>query len=165
MIFDERFTLDWRPHKKRDLAVGKTKRGKGTKIMAITDSNGLPMAATVGSASPHEIKYVNSTIESSFIKEKPKYLIGDKAYDSDPLDTQLLKDYGIELIAPHRRNRKSKKTQDGRKLRRYVRRWKIERLFSWLQNYRRVLVRFEYHVQNFLAFVLLACSIMLLRQF
>ena len=75
--------------------------------------------------------FQNLSIDSSFIKEKPKNLIGDKAYYSDPLETQLLKDYGIEVIAPHRRNRKSKKTQDGRKLRRYVRRWKIERLFSW----------------------------------
>ena len=42
------------------------------------------------------------------------------------------------MIAPHRKNRKKKKTQDGRKLRRYKRRWKIERLFAWLQNFRRL---------------------------
>ena len=39
------------------------------------------------------------------------------------------------MIAPHRKNRKKGKTQDGRKLRRYKRRWKIERLFAWLQNF------------------------------
>ena len=55
-------------------------------------------------------------------------MIGDKAYDSDPLEEVLLEE-GIEMIAPHRKNRKKPKTQDRRKLRRYKRRWKIERLF------------------------------------
>jgi IS4 transposase len=62
----------------------------------------------------------------------PQRLIADRANDSDPLDAEK----GIELIAPHRRNRKKAKTQDGRKLRRYKRRWKIERLFAWLGNFR-----------------------------
>jgi hypothetical protein len=47
------------------------------------------------------------------------------------MDAELAQ-LGIELIAPHRRNRKKPKTQDGRPLRRYKRRWKIERLFAWL---------------------------------
>jgi IS4 transposase len=63
-------------------------------------------------------------------------LIGDKAYDSDALDQQL-SECGIEMISPNRTNRKQK-TQDGRPLRRYRRRWKVERLFAWMQNYRRL---------------------------
>ena len=47
-----------RTGKKRGLAVGKTKRGKGTKILAIADACGLPVAAHVESASPHEVKLV-----------------------------------------------------------------------------------------------------------
>jgi hypothetical protein len=47
----------------------------------------------------------------------------ESAYDSDRLDAEL-RQYGIELIAPHRSNRKNK-TQDGRRLRRYCRRWKL----------------------------------------
>jgi transposase len=89
-------------------------------------------------------------------------LIGDKAYDSDPLDAELA-ERGIELIAPHRRNRKKPQTQDGRKLRRYKRRWKVERLNAWLQNFRRVATRFDYHVENFLGFVHLGCIKILLR--
>ncbi len=89
-------------------------------------------------------------------------MIGDKAYDSDPLDAELA-GRGIELIAPHRRNRKKPRTQDGRKLRRYRRRWKVERLNAWLQNFRRVATRFEYHVENFLGFVHLGCIKILLR--
>ncbi|WP_162426437.1 hypothetical protein [Pontibacter pudoricolor] len=51
----------------------------------------------------------------------PHCLIGDRAYDSDPLDEKL-REKGVELIAPHRKNRVKKKTQDGRKLRRYKKR-------------------------------------------
>ena len=89
-------------------------------------------------------------------------MIGDKAYDSDPLDSELA-ERGIELIAPHRANRKKLATQDGRKLRRYRRRWKVERLWAWLQNFRRVATRFDFHVENFLGFVHLGCIKILLR--
>ena len=62
---------------------------------------------------------------------QPERVIADKAYDSDPL-RQALHERGMELICPHRANRKRAKTQDGRKLRRYRRRWRIERTFAWL---------------------------------
>jgi transposase len=67
--------------------------------------------------------------------------------------------------AAHRRNRKRRKTQDGRRLRRYRRRWTIERLFAWLGNYfRRLVVRYERQVENYLGFVQLGCAVILLRQ-
>jgi transposase len=50
-------------------------------------------------------------------------------------------------------------------LRRYTRRWKIERLFAWLQNYRRLLVRHDYHLDNFLGFVHVACILILMRRY
>jgi transposase len=133
--------------------------------MAIADAAGLPVAAHVESASPHEVKLVEDTIDSSFTEYAPDKLVGDKAYDSDKLDDQLLDGRGVEMIAPHRKGRIKKKTQDGRKLRRYRRRWKVERLFAWLQNYRRLIVRYEYHVENFLAMVQLGCIKILLRFF
>lgn len=69
------------------------------------------------------------------------------------------------MIAPHRRNRKKKKTQDGRKLRRYKeRRWKVERLFAWLQNFRRLVVRYEYKDENFQGMTQLGCIVILLRK-
>jgi transposase len=149
---------------KRGGCVGKTKRGKGTKIMAIADCSGLPLSVHVESASPHEVTLVQPTLQARFVEAAPQRLIGDKAYDSDPLD-EALKEQGIELIAPHRRNRTKPKTQDGRKLRRYKRRWKVERFFAWLQNYRRVTVRYERHACNFLGLVKLACLCILLRAF
>ena len=129
--------------------------------MAVADGAGLPLAVCIESASPHETKLVAETLDNSFIDEDPERLIGDKAYDSDGLDDELA-ERGIELIAPNRRNRT--KTQDGRKLRRYKRRWKVERLFAWLQNFRRLVVRYEYHGDNFEGFVHLGCIVILLRR-
>jgi transposase len=133
--------------------------------MAIADAAGFPVAAHVASASPHEVTLIEDTIDSSFTENAPERLIGDKAYDSDGHDQLLLAERGIEMIAPHRQGRKKPSTQDGRKLRRYCRRWKVERFFAWLQNFRRLVVRYEYHVENFLALVQLGCSIILLRLF
>jgi transposase len=133
--------------------------------MAIADASGIPVAAHIESASPHEVKLVDATIDSGFTEYAPDKLIGDKAYDSDGLDQRLLDERGVEMIAPHRRGRKKPKTQDGRKLRPYRRRWKVERLFAWLQNFRRLVVRYEYHADNFLGMVQLGCSIILLRFF
>ena len=132
--------------------------------MAIADASGLPVSLWAGEANTHECKLVEKTIDARFVKDKPKILIGDLAYDSDPLDKKLLK-RKIKLIAPHKQNRKRKPTQDGRVLRRYVRRWKIERLFAWLQNYRRCGTRYDYYVENYLGFVQLACIIILAKQF
>jgi transposase len=92
-------------------------------------------------------------------------MIGDRAYDSDPLDQQLQQQHGIELIAPHKVNRSKPKTQDGRKLRRYCRRWKIERLFAWLHNFRRLVTRWEFYEANFLGLVQLGCILILMRNY
>ena len=79
-----------------------------SKIMAIADRGGLPVAVCIESASPHEVKLVEKTLDHRFIDEQPKKLIGDKAYDSDPLDDKLKTERNIEMIVPHRlvRNRK-----------------------------------------------------------
>ena len=142
--------------------MGKTKRGKGTKIMAVADRHGLPVAVSIASASPHEVTLVGQTLAEMVISDAPEYLIGDNAYDSDKLDAQLAP-CGVKVIAPHRGNRKNR-TQDGRALRRYRRRWKIERVFAWLQNFRRLVVRYEYRADNFLGMVHLAVIVILLRR-
>ena len=147
---------------KRGRLVGKTKRGKGTKIMGIADGHGLPLAVRTESASPAEVKLVEKTLEERVVADVPERLIGDKAYDSDRLDEQLMQNYGTEMIAPNKENRRTP-TQDGRPLRRFVRRWKIERMFAWLFNFRRLVVRYEYHAENFQGFVHLAAAIILLR--
>jgi len=129
--------------------------------MAVADSHGLPVGLSIESASPHEVKLVDSALVEMVIAKAPQNLVGDNAYDSDKLDAELIQ-YGIELVAPHRSNRKNK-TQDGRRLRLYRRRWKIERLFAWLQNFRRLVVRYERHANNFLGMLHLGCCLILMR--
>ena len=105
---------------------------------------------------------MEKTLDERIVPEVPVRLIGDKAYDSDRLDEALLQQYGTEMIAPNKCNRRVA-TQDGRPLRRYIRRWKMERLFAWLFNFRRLVVRYVYHAENFQGFVHLAAAIILLR--
>lgn len=150
--------------KKRGAGVGKTKRGKGTKIMGLTDARGLPIAIDTSSASPHEVTLVDDTLDACFLEELPANVIGDKAYDSDPLDERLAEERGVMMIAPHKTNRRKSPTQDGRVLRRYKKRWKVERLFAWLQNFRRLVVRYEYRLENFLGMAQLGCIVILLRR-
>jgi transposase len=149
---------------KRGECVGKTKRGKGSKIMVLADGRGLPLGAEIASASPHEVKLIEPLLEERILPNKPRRLIYDLAADSDPLRARLAK-RGIELVCPHRENRKKPPTQDGRKLRRYRRRWKIERSIGWLQNFRRLVTRYEYYAHLFHGFVQLACLIVVMRRF
>jgi len=131
--------------------------------MAIADRQGLPVACSIASASPHETKLVEATVAQRFTQAKPGRMIGDRAYDCDSLDRRLRQKYRIRLIALHKHNRRRKNTQDGRELRRYCRRWKIERLFAWLHNFRRLVSRWEYHEANFLGRLQLGCLVILLR--
>lgn len=71
---------------------------------------------------------VHDTLDARWVCGLPVRILGDKAYDSDKLDAELA-EKGIEMICPNKINR-IKKTQDGRQLRRYKRRWKVERAFA-----------------------------------
>jgi IS4 transposase len=121
----------------------------------------LPAAIHVEAAGPHESRAATAALERRFIEDLPERWIGDKAFDCDGLDRSLEEDDGVERIAPNRSNRG--KTQDGRPLRRYRRRWKVERLFAWLQHFRRILVRYDYYLENYIGFVHLGCILILLR--
>jgi transposase len=148
---------------KRGSTVGPTKRGKGSKIMAIADGHGFPLSVYVASASPHETKLIEPTLDQRFLADLPERMVGDRAYDSDPLDQRILERYGVQLIAPHKFLRVAVATQDGPVLRRYRRRWKVEGLFAWLHNFRRIVMRWEYYPENSLGMIQLACAIILLR--
>jgi transposase len=139
--------------------------------MALGDGHGTPLVAETESASVHEVKLIESLVEKVRIprqgrgrpRKKVKRLIYDKAADSDPLRKRL-KRRGTDLIAPHRDNRVKRPMQDGRKLRRYGRRWKIERTFAWIQNFRRLVVRYERKIEMFDAFLQLGCTIIALNK-
>ena len=124
--------------------------------MVLADGKGIPLGVSLHSASPHEVKLAHKTLAT--VKGKPRYLVCDKAYDSDAFRDELGK-LGIELVAPHRSNRKKAKRQDGRSLRRYKRRWKIERTIAWLGNYRRLVTRWERNDKMYQAFLHIACAL------
>jgi transposase len=144
--------------------IGCTKAGKGVKIMVLVDARGLPVAVDTMSASPHESQLVQHLFEFMLTEMPPEYLVGDKAYDSDRLDEQMANE-GVKMIAPHRSNRlPENKTQDGRELRRYKRRWTVERTISWFQNYRRLCIRWEKTAMLFQGFLHFSCTMLLLKQ-
>jgi transposase len=94
---------------------------------------------------------------------KPKRLVADRGYDSNAARA-LLVSRDIEPIIPKRRNNTRATHQDGRKLRRYRRRYIIERTNSWLQNFRRLVVRYERKAKNFEALVHMACALVTLNR-
>jgi transposase len=153
-----------RPGEKGGERVGETKRGKGAKLMLLADGGGLPLAAGVHSAGPAEVRLIEPLLARRILRRLPQRLIYDKAADCDALRVRLAK-RGIDLISPHRRNRARAKLQDGRKLRRYRRRWKIERSIAWLFNFRRLVVRYEHHAHLFFGLVQFACLYTTLRRF
>jgi len=139
--------------------------------MVVVDGQGIPLGVHLDSASPAEVTLVAPTLKTIAVpragpgrpRQNPDRLIADRGYDSDPLRQRLARQ-GIDLIVPHRKNRKKPPTQDGRKLRRYQRRWKVERTFSWLSTFRRLVVRWDYSLKMYLAFFHLACLIITLRR-
>ena len=133
--------------------------------MAIADRDGLPISICIADGSRHDVALTDLALDEAFVDELPKNLIGDKAWDSGKHQKYLRNERNIELIAPLKGgSRPSKRKQDGRKMRRYKRRWKVERLFAWLHNFRRLVVRWERKSENYLGFLQMGCVVILLRQ-
>lgn len=138
--------------------------------MVVVDGQGVPLGSQLVSASPGEVTLAESTLQKISVpqarggrpKTRPLRVVADKAYDSDKLRWSLLK-RGIVLISPHRQGRKKPSLNDGRELRRYRNRWKIERTFAWLGNFRRLLVRYDHDIKMYKAFFHVACLIITLR--
>ena len=140
--------------------------------MMVTDGEGVPLATHIESASPAEVKLIETTLSKISVRKsgsagapraKPDRLVADRAYDSNGLRARLAK-RGIQPIIPARSTSLSATHQDGRPLRRYARRWKIERTFAWLLSFRRITVRWEQLDYMYEAFVHLACAFIVLRR-
>jgi transposase len=132
--------------------------------MAIADRNGLPLALYLASGSRFDSVLTEGTLDAAFVAQLPPRLIGDKAWDGAPLAQRLWDKRRIDLIAPKRRGRgATRRRQDGRKLRRYKRRWRVESLFANLKRFRRIATRWDVKSANFFGFLQLAASVLLLR--
>jgi transposase len=152
--------------------VGKTKRGKGTKWMVLVDGAGTPLGAYLEAASPAEVTLLERTLDTVAVgrpgkpgrpRKRPARLIADRGYDSNPLRARLAQ-RGIEPLIPARRNHKKATHQDGRKLRRYRRRWIVERTFAWLGHFRRLVVRYERLITTYAGLFHIACALLTLRR-
>jgi transposase len=138
--------------------------------MVLVDGQGLPLGVRLESASPGEATLAEATLAEVAVPRpqgrprcKPQRVIADRAYDSDPL-RQRLRQRGIELIVPYRKNNRQRKYEDGRKLRRYRRCWIVERTNAWLGQFRRLLVRQEHLLTTYKAFFHIACLWITLRR-
>ncbi len=134
--------------------------------MVLADGAGTPLGIHVEAASPAEVKLLEPTLENLDqvgLDGQPERLIADRGYDSNAV-REWLEERGIEPIIPARRNNRKATHQDGRKLRRYKHRWIIERTNAWLQNFRRLAVRYERSVVVFTAMVHLACALICLNR-
>jgi transposase len=145
--------------------VGQTKIGKGSKVLVVADGHGLPIGLHVDSAQPHELRLVDATLATVRVPQKrgrprtrPKELVADKAYDSRDF-RQRLRRRGIKPTIPTFERRQRRKPNRGRPLKTgasYRQRWKVERCFGWMDNCRRLVVRYERSVEHYKAFCLIA---------
>lgn len=132
--------------------------------MALADRHGLPLAVHIDAGNRHDSALTDATLDAAFVDELPPRLIADKAWDSKKHADILARERNIELIAPKKRGKRTnKRQQDGRSLRRYKRRWLVERLFSWLKMFRRIGTRYDRKAENYLGLVHLACIVIFLR--
>ena len=132
--------------------------------MILTEGGGLPISALAAGANLGETTLLEPLLEQRVIRRRPKRLIYDRALDSDA-HRRRLASQAIELVCPHRKNRRRPKLQDGRALRRYRRRWTVERSNAWLHNFRRFATRHDWSLLSFTGFVQLACLMVVLNRF
>ena len=157
--------------KKGGLHVGNTRKGKGTKLVVVASGEGVPIGILTAPANPHESHLAEEALRSVRVPRKgrgrprttPSRLIGDKAYGASPKLRKRLRRRGIDLIAPGLSNRPN--IQDGRKLRRYKRRWIIERTNSWFNTAcRRLTTPIERSLTVFTGFIHVAIIMICLRR-
>ena len=136
------------------------RRKSGTKRSLLVEANGIPVGLVVDGANRHDMKLTKPTLESIIVKKPkpkrkaPQNICMDKGYDY-PEVRELLQDWGYTVHIPHRGGQAKAK----KKIPRYrSRRWVVERTHSWLNRFRRLLIRWEKKVDNYLAMLHLACA-------
>jgi transposase len=135
------------------------------KLEVVVDASGLPLGMATASADVSEQELLKPALDDVPVEIPPGTpVITDKGHDSDPLRDDL-EDAGYEPIIPHRRNRVKPSRNDGRRLRRYRHRWKVERTNAWLHCYRGVAVRWSYYSFLYDGLVYIAFIHMALQRF
>lgn len=136
------------------------------KVEVVTEATGIPIGVATDAANVPETVLAGAALADIPADVPVPFgvpLIADRAYDSDPLRDDLAAD-GYRLLSPHRKNRTRPSRNDGRRMRRYKRRWIVERTFAWVHSYRRVVTRYERRVDLYDGFVHLACAFIALNR-
>lgn len=180
---DQRGQLDWSmafldgsfaPAKKGGDKVGLTKKGKGTKWMLVIDGTGLPLGFHLDRATTAEVTLAEQTLDTVRVprprgrpKQRPEKLVADRGYDSSAF-RRALRGRGIRMCIPPKRRPKHWKAKRGRPLvarkEDYRQRYKVERSFAWLGNFRRLLVRWEHRSSVYQGFFTVAVLLICLRR-
>jgi transposase len=135
------------------------------KLEVVTDAGGLPLGMTVAAANVGEQELLVPALHDVPVAIPPGTpVIADKGHDSDSLRDDLEAE-GLVPVIPHRKNRVRASRNDGRRLRRYRRRWKIERTNAWLHCYRALAVRWSHYLFIYIGLVYLAFIHMALQRF
>ncbi len=141
-----------------------TDRGKlGVKRSTLIDGRGVPLAVAVEGANVPDQKLVAATLDAIPVErpdstpEEPQHLCLDKGYAGEPVDRQARK-RGYTPHVPCKTNQIPKPKHRGK-----ARRWKVERTHSWLNRARRLLIRWEKKVVNYLGFLHVQFAIVALR--
>ena len=130
----------------------------GVKRSILTDRRGMPIGIAVGGANTHDLKLLFETLDSIPLRRPPRqtrrqHLCGDLGYDSEP-HRQRLRRRGYEPHIKSRGEEIAAKRSQGKR----ARRWVVERAASWLNRYRRILVRWEKKAANYLGLLHLVCA-------
>jgi putative transposase len=125
----------------------------------------VPIAVVTLGANRHDMKLVRSTIGSIVVErpkpteEHPQGMCLDKGYDYDEVYATLLEFGFTAHVRPRGEEAQAIKREAGFK----ARRWVVERAHSWLNRFRRLLVRWEKKPENYLAFLHFACALLAFR--
>jgi transposase len=183
VALDRAGQLDWSiafldgsfvPAKKGGSKVGLTRKGKGTKWMVIVDGNGLPLGFHLDSAQIAEVHLAERTLDTIAVAQprgrsrcRPQQLVADRGYDNIAFRSAVRR-RGIQMCIPPKRRPKHWKTKRGRPViaRReaYRERYKVERTFAWLGNFRRLLIRWEHRFSIYASFFTVAVLHLRLRR-
>jgi len=149
-------------------AVGKnpTDRGKkGTKRSVLTDSHGIPLAVVISGANTHDVKLLEETLDA-IIVERPE--VTDECPQNLCLDAGYIghgEDATSRGYTPHIRPRGEEKNEKENNPGFKARRWVVEVTHSWVNRFRKLLVRFEKKACNHLALVQFAFAVIVWRKF
>jgi len=143
-----------------------TDRAKsGVKRSVLTEGHGVPIGLAVEGANRHDMKMVRETIES-IVVERPKpttrkkqNMCLDKGYDYEEV-RDILKEFGFTA---HIRSRGEEAKEIKQEAGKRARRWVVERTHSWLNRFRRILIRWDKKPETYLAFLHFACALIAFR--